>query len=115
MTEKLTGGCACGNIRYECSERPIVQLICHCRDCQRASGSAYVAALFVPSDRLTFTGEESKFHEVKGASGRRLQRGFCSECGSPVSGRWPDNPRRYLLVAASMTPQYLRQFDPCHG
>jgi hypothetical protein len=28
------GGCACRSIRYECTEEPIVQLICHCRACQ---------------------------------------------------------------------------------
>src|ERR1019366_6824023 len=80
----LTGGCACGKLRYECDEKPIVQLICHCRDCQRASGSAFAAVLFVPSDRLTFKRAEPKYHSVKAESGRTMQRGFCGECGSPL-------------------------------
>jgi hypothetical protein len=102
MTEILTGGCGCGRIRYACNEKPIVQLICHCRDCQRASGSAYAAILFVPADRLTLMGEEPNYHEVKGASGRRVQRGFCGACGAPVSGRWPDNPLYQVLHASGL-------------
>ncbi|HVU27435.1 MAG TPA: hypothetical protein VHG71_06825 [Verrucomicrobiae bacterium] len=33
-----TGGCVCGEIRYECDSRPLTMLKCHCRDCQRVSG-----------------------------------------------------------------------------
>ena len=44
----FTGGCACGAIRYECSAEPILLRNCHCRDCQRTTGSAYAALLSVP-------------------------------------------------------------------
>jgi len=98
----LSGGCACGSIRYECSERPIVQLICHCRDCQRASGSAYAAVLIVPSDRVTFRGTEPKYYAVKADSGRTMERGFCSDCGSPVLIRRPETPGIVLIQAASL-------------
>src|SRR5271154_6341838 len=70
MTKKITGGCACGRIRYECTEKPLVQLICHCPDCKRASGSAFAAVLVVPCDRLAFTGGDLKYYEVKAKSGR---------------------------------------------
>ena len=51
---KLSGGCACESIRYECTEEPIVQVICHCRACQRASGSAFAAIMMVAADRISF-------------------------------------------------------------
>ena len=98
----FAGGCACGRIRYECSEQPIVQLICHCRDCQRASGSAFAALLAVPSDRLEFSGSELKYHSLKADSGRTMRRGFCRECGSPVSIRRPETPLIEFLQAASL-------------
>ena len=98
----FSGGCACGRIRYECSEGPIVQVICHCRDCQRASGSASAAILVVASDRLKFSGSEPKYHEVKAESGRTMRRGFCSECGSPLSIRRPETLRIEFLQAASL-------------
>ena len=48
MARKLSGGCACGAIHYECTADPVIMLNCHCRDCQRASGSAYAAVVAVP-------------------------------------------------------------------
>ncbi len=103
MTAHMAGGCACGSVRFDCTEKPIVQLICHCRDCQRASGSSFAAVMFVPSDRLTFTKDAPLYHEVTAASGRKLQRGFCGKCGSPVSLRWPDDPFQCeLLVVSSL-------------
>ncbi|WP_428672188.1 GFA family protein [Reyranella sp.] len=88
MNKEATGGCACGAIRYRCRDRPIVELICHCRDCQRASGGASAAVLLIASDRVIFEGADQAFHAVTTASGNRLSRGFCPACGSPVSARW---------------------------
>jgi hypothetical protein len=100
--ENLTGGCACDKVRYECRERPLAQLICHCRDCQRASGGVVGALMIVPSDRLTFTRKEPKYYEVRAESGRTMWRGFCGECGSPVSIRRPEATQVEFLYAASL-------------
>ncbi len=42
MAKKLTGGCACGSVRYELLARPMFVNCCHCDDCQRLTGSAFV-------------------------------------------------------------------------
>ena len=44
MTATFTGGCMCKAIRYECSIEPIGMGICYCRDCQKATGSAFASA-----------------------------------------------------------------------
>ena len=93
----LSGGCACGRVRYECEEVSIVDLICHCRDCQRASGSAYASMSVVPSDKLTLT-RELKYHAVKSDSGGTMRRGFCPECGSPVAARESEMPVYYFFA-----------------
>jgi hypothetical protein len=49
MTAPFTGGCACGAVRYECTAEPLGSINCHCRDCQRASGTAYASVLRVPA------------------------------------------------------------------
>lgn len=110
MAFTMTGGCACGAARYECAERPLVHLICHCLDCQRASGAGTAALVFVPSDRLTFSGSYLRYHEVEGASGRHLQRGFCTNCGSPVAGRWQEQSRFQFLTVGSLDDPAV--FDP---
>jgi len=52
MAQKLSGGCACGAIHYECSADPVLMLNCHCRDCQQASGSAYAAIVVLPKSAV---------------------------------------------------------------
>src|ERR1700730_13605713 len=56
MAQKISGGCACGAIHYECNADPVVMLNCHCRDCQRASGSAYAAVVAVPKSAVQMRG-----------------------------------------------------------
>jgi hypothetical protein len=61
MTAPLTGGCTCGAVRYECTAEPVMAFNCHCRDCQRATGGAYVPAVVVPRNALRVTGEVKYF------------------------------------------------------
>lgn len=83
MSTLFSGGCACGAVRYECTVEPLVAWTCHCRDCQRASGSACCAVLYLPKAALTSTGA-SKDYPVTVPSGQVVSRGFCPACGSPV-------------------------------
>lgn len=98
----LTGGCTCGAVRYELSEEPIFQLVCHCTDCQKSSGSAFEEVLIVAADRLAVMGREPKFFAVKADSGRTMNRGFCENCGSPVMIRRPETPQVVFLQAGSL-------------
>ncbi len=83
MAQKLSGGCACGAIRYETDAAPTVMLNCHCSDCRKASGSGYAAIVVVPKSSVQLNGE-ARFHKVRGGSGRIVERGFCPDCGSPL-------------------------------
>jgi hypothetical protein len=56
MKIPFTGGCMCGAIRYECAAEPIAMGLCHCRDCQYATGSAFAAALISLCSAVTITG-----------------------------------------------------------
>jgi len=56
MPNTVTGGCACGAVRYEYSADPVFMGNCHCRDCQRTTGGAYVAGIGVPESTLKITG-----------------------------------------------------------
>lgn len=59
MSEALEGGCTCGAVRYRLESRPIVVHACHCRVCQRMTGSAFGFSAMIEADRLTVLGEES--------------------------------------------------------
>jgi hypothetical protein len=83
MSKTITGGCLCGKVRYTFSAKPVFSGNCHCRDCQKASGSAYTPAMFVAEDAVAISGEV-KYFESKADSGRAIWRGFCPNCGSQL-------------------------------
>lgn len=50
----LTGGCMCGEVRFEINNEPMAAVLCHCKDCQKLSGSAFSSGLCFPKDSLHF-------------------------------------------------------------
>jgi hypothetical protein len=50
--EVLEGRCTCGHVRYRVSARPMFVHCCHCRWCQRETGSAFALNALVESDRV---------------------------------------------------------------
>ena len=89
MGQTLSGGCACGAIRYETESDPVIMLNCHCRDCQKASGSAYAAIVVFPSDAVRMTGEP-RYHKVVGNAGKAVERGFCPTAAAKWPPSWND-------------------------
>lgn len=78
-----TGGCLCGTVHYE-GEEVLGAAYCHCRMCQKWVGNAF--ALCAQFSRKTFriTQGEPRWHR----SSEILERGFCSDCGTPLLGRY---------------------------
>jgi hypothetical protein len=103
MTSKQTGGCLCGNVRFE-TTGPLREVIfCHCSQCRRQSG-LYFAATSVAADALTLTGAE----EVTWfAASSFATRGFCRTCGSALFWKPNDEPRYAVLAGAFDDPSCL--------
>jgi hypothetical protein len=74
MPQDITriGGCLCGAVRYEVHGEPIKAGLCHCADCRKATGTAFLAYADWRPDRFSYTGEVAAY---KG-------RSFCPRCGS---------------------------------
>jgi len=53
----LAGSCSCGAVRYRLASRPMFVHCCHCKDCQRQTGSAFVINALIEADRVEATGE----------------------------------------------------------
>ena len=77
-----TGGCQCGTIRYEVSGEPLALYVCHCRECQKQSASAFGMSLIVRRSEFRVTRGTTKFWSRGTASGRTLKCAFCPDCGS---------------------------------
>lgn len=86
----LTGRCLCGGVRLEV-DGPFSALgYCHCKQCQRASGSAFSANSTVARSGVRFVAGEDLIHEFESSPG--TFRAFCSRCGSPIFKRGVDQP-----------------------
>jgi hypothetical protein len=56
MSVEIEGGCACGEIRYRLASDPLITHCCHCLNCQRQTGSAFVINLLIEADRVELLG-----------------------------------------------------------
>ena len=83
-TMPITGGCMCGAIRYEATEHPQETGYCHCSMCQAASGNAFIAYAMFRSTDFRFTHGKPKLYR----SSAWMDRGFCTDCGTPVINRY---------------------------
>lgn len=101
MTAIHTGGCACGAVRYECSAEPMFTWICHCRECQRATGGGGAVNAVFLKPQVRFTRGEPKYHDSVGTTGHQTHRGFCAECGSPLAARADLFPEIHGVSVAS--------------
>lgn len=102
MTGEMTGGCACGAVRYTVSGQPKYMGNCHCRDCQRATGSAYFPAVLVSLKEFVQQQGDVTWYESKADSGQTMQRAFCPQCGSPLFLRNPAREGGIVLYAGSL-------------
>lgn len=101
MKTPFEGGCACGEIRYRCDAEPVTMFKCHCRDCQRATGAPFVAALLVPVKALTFTKGTPTYYAVPSTRGGENTRGFCGKCGSRLTGGQRGHLWPFIGITAS--------------
>lgn len=77
----LTGGCFCGNVRYEITGRPFNSTICHCNDCRKAAAAPFVACFSVKRREFQLThGSPKSF-----ASSAWGTRSFCPDCGTQLT------------------------------
>jgi hypothetical protein len=77
-----TGGCQCGEVRYESRGEVRALYVCHCGECRKQSASAFGMSLEVPRAGLRVTRGAPKFWTRPADSGRRVRCAFCPACGS---------------------------------
>jgi hypothetical protein len=107
-----SGSCLCGNVRVTLSAAPLAVALCHCRDCQKQSGSAFSLVAIVPLGALEVSGDTAMWRTLAN-SGQSVERTFCRTCGSPVRTDSTGSRARGITVlkaalmdeAASFVPQ----------
>ena len=97
----MTGKCLCGQASYSVDSEALATAVCHCRHCQRQSGSAFSIMVAAPSSALKLTGEVKTFAD-KGDSGAVVQRTFCPACGSPLFSVVAETPQMTFIKAGTL-------------
>jgi hypothetical protein len=97
---ELTGGCACGAVRYRLASGPMFVNCCHCSDCQRQVGSAFVINAIIEQDRIEVQSGEIAPTAMPTDSGRPHDVYRCTACGTTL---WSDYGRRPFRFVRATT------------
>jgi len=80
------GSCVCGQVAYEVTANPLRVIVCHCKFCQKLSGSAFaIEPIFNESDFTLLKGELTHYDHISEGSGKKVVVNFCGECGTKIS------------------------------
>ncbi len=99
----FTGGCQCGKVRYRADAPVASASVCYCRMCQRAGAAPYMAFARFPADRVEWSAPPALF-----ASSNLVERGFCRECGTPLSYRQTGGPWLSVTLMTLDDPEAVR-------
>lgn len=92
-TIPYTGGCQCGQIRYEIRSEPLTLYACHCTECQKQSSSAFGMSMPVPREAFMILQGQPKEWSRLSASGRQVTCSFCGDCGTRLFHSPARNPK----------------------
>jgi hypothetical protein len=106
MTDELSGGCACGRVRYRARIANDEAYLCHCRMCQRATGSVSIAFKNVRKADVDWESEPDWYQ-----SSPIARRPYCRDCGTSLGFAFPDSENMDLTVASFDDPS---RFRPVH-
>ena len=95
----FVGGCQCGAVRYRAEAPRGRASVCYCRMCQKASGGPFMAFVRFPAAQVRWSRPPATF-----ASSEGVERGFCPDCGTPLSYRQPDGANVSLTIGSLDDP-----------
>lgn len=103
--------CRCGAVEIVCEGEPVRVSVCHCRACQRRSGSAFSAQVRFPDDRVRISGETRSWETV-GDSGKWGRFHFCPTCGAATHFRIEAMPGAIAVPLGMFdAPDFVPEFS----
>lgn len=98
----LEGGCACGAVRYKLTNTPLIVHACHCRDCQRLTGTAFATDIWIESRCVETNSGKLSSCRLAGGSGQPHDVFFCERCGTTVWSRYHPVPWALFVRAGTL-------------
>ena len=97
----VTGGCYCGEVRYEVDGPQEAAFQCHCRECQYLTGgNANIVVVFAESDFRYTKGLASSF--ARSDLENPVTRHFCGACGTGIGSRSPSRPNSMIVKVGTL-------------
>ena len=103
MVDAMTGGCACGRIRFNAQVDSDDAYLCHCRMCQRATGNISVAFMGIKKAAVHWEQEPDYY-----VSSPIARRPYCRDCGTSLGFEFPDSDAMDLTIASFDDPSRFR-------
>ena len=95
--QNVEGGCTCRQVRYRLIGTPLIVHACHCRWCQRETGTAHALNALYEADRVVHTAGEPEIVVTPSASGKGQKIARCPTCRVAVWSNYPHRARCLLL------------------
>lgn len=102
-SKTMTGGCACGTVRFEAEVDSDEAYLCHCRMCQRATGSVSIAFKNLPQAKVRWLSGPDWYE-----SSPIARRPYCAACGTSLGFQFLEGEKMDLTVAAFDEPARFR-------
>ena len=104
MSGGREGGCSCGEVRYRLTSEPLFIHCCHCLNCQRQTGSAFVINLLIESDRVELLAGEPQQVDVPRDDGSTQQIFRCPTCQVAVFSHYGFSGVRFVRAGTLDDP-----------
>ena len=101
MSVGREGGCACGEVRYRLASEPLFVHCCHCLNCQRQTGSAFVVNVLIETDRVELLAGEPQPISVARSGGKKQKIWRCPTCQVAVFSQYT-SPRARFVRAGTL-------------
>jgi hypothetical protein len=98
------GGCACGAVRYRLTEEPLFVHCCHCLNCQRQTGSAFVINILIENDRLELLAGEPQAVPVPRSGGKKQKIWRCPQCQTALYSQYTRAQVRFVRAGTLDRP-----------
>lgn len=93
-----SGGCFCGNIRYQFTGGNYLVVNCHCTMCRRTSAAPFVTWVIMPKENFRFTRGTPAILE----SSDKGRRHFCRDCGTPLVFESRERTHQFDITSCSL-------------
>ncbi|NDH61124.1 MAG: aldehyde-activating protein [Alphaproteobacteria bacterium] len=108
-TESYEGGCTCRHVRYRVISKPMFVHCCHCRWCQRETGTAFALNAMIEADRVEMLGGEVEIIDTPSHSGKGQKYSRCPKCRIALWSTYagPGDAVRFIRVGTLDEPDRL--------